>query len=226
MPILLYRRITSQPLVYLFLSSSSYILRALFTRVSIDMAVFWGAGVAVVSINVEVSIDWTGDARMLSTRLLTHLIYFVWAWNNQSFLLILKNRDLHPQGYVPCTWKRLMGWISRLQNFPTMLYISVTVLKRRIHIFQKSFMCYFVWVMLCFLKLHILSNYYVIFTIEFLLSRFSSLFVQWFFPQPRMNNLAAIFQRFPLLFTFFTVLLIFPYPKGIVAFFLLYAFTI
>ena len=45
------------------MSSSSYILRVVLTRVSIDMAVFWGVGVAVVSIDVEVSIDLTVDAR-------------------------------------------------------------------------------------------------------------------------------------------------------------------
>ena len=32
------------------------------------------------------------------------------------------------------------------------------------------------------------------FPIEFLLCRFSSFCVQWFFPQPRMKNLASIFS--------------------------------
>ena len=141
---------------------------------------------------------------MVSSLLLAHLIYFVWAWNNQHFLLRLQNRDLCPQGYIPCTWKRLMGWILRLQNFPTMLYIVITVLKRRIHIFQKIFMWYFRWFVLCLLNLHLLSNYDVIFTTKFLLSRFSLLFVQVFFPQPRMKNLAAIFQWFLLILPFFS----------------------
>ena len=61
-------------------------------------------------------------------------------------------------------WKRLMGCILRLQNFPTVLYIVVTVLTRRIHICKKRFMCYFWWVILCLLKLHLLINYYVIFS--------------------------------------------------------------
>ena len=42
---------------------------------------------------------------------------------------------------VLCTLKRLMGWNLRLQIFPAMLYIAITLLTRRIHIYITFALC-------------------------------------------------------------------------------------
>ena len=121
---------------------------------------------------------------------------------------------------VPFTWKRLMGWILRLQNSPNILYIAVTILKSRIHIFKNRFMWYLVE--LCYVCWSL-----IYFPIGFLFSIFNSFFVQWFFPRPHMKNLASIFQRFLILLPkFLMILLIFPYPKSMVKLVFLFAFTI
>ena len=46
----------------------------------------------------------------------------------------VRSQDVLGRPAVPCTWKVLMGWILRLQNFSAMLYISVIVLTRRIYV--------------------------------------------------------------------------------------------
>ena len=55
-------------------------------------------------------------------------------------------------------------------------------------------MCYFGWVMLCLLKLHLFINYYAIFYDWTFLSRFCSFSVECFSPQLRMKNLVLIFS--------------------------------
>ena len=108
---------------------------------------------------------------------------------------------------VTFTWKRLMGWILRLQKSHVMLYIAVTVLTRRIHICKNYLcgildeLCHVYWS--CIYSLNITSY----FPIKFSLSRFGSFFLQWFFPQPRMKNLASVFQRFLLLLPGFLLIL-------------------
>ena len=97
--------------------------------------------------------------------------------------LLLRVRHLNPHLWVPCNRKRLMDWILRLQNFPAMLYIAVTILTRRIHIHKHFCMCYFGLVMLCLLKLHRLKqllhhifglNFYLVGLVRFSYSDFSS----------------------------------------------------
>ena len=40
---------------------------------------------------------------------------------------------VHIIWYIPCTWKQLVNWLLRLQQFPAILYIADIVITRRTH---------------------------------------------------------------------------------------------
>ena len=58
------------------------------------------------------------------------------AWSKLVFMPVIFPRNARWKT-IPCTWKRLMGWVLRLQHFPAMLFISVTDLTRRIYECKK-----------------------------------------------------------------------------------------
>ena len=125
-----------------------------------------------------------------------------------TFGIFYHRKAIYLKIVIQFTWKRLMGCILRLQNFPSMLYIYVAILTRDSPYMQKNDLCdtldglcYVFWSCISWV---IIMSY---FSIEVLLSWCSLFLIQWFFSQPRMKNLDTIFQWFLLLLPGFLLIL-------------------